>query len=143
MPSAGLHEPENQLTPETRDLHRAVVSLGEELEAIDWYQQRADACGDEALRAVLLHNRREEIEHAMMILEWIRRASPEFDANIRKYLLKEGPITGIEEAAKAQAAGSPASPSTSATAASPGDGSLGLGSLRLRLPALGAAPEEA
>ncbi len=134
MASTGLHEPEERLTPETRELHRAIVSLGEELEAIDWYQQRADACGDDALRAVLLHNRREEIEHAMMILEWIRRASPEFDVNVRKYLMKEGPITGIEAAAKAKLDGatSPVEP-TSPPPLGLG-GSLGLGSLRLRLP---------
>ena len=76
MSSVGYHEPVEELSDETRDMHRAIVSLMEELEAIDWYQQRADACKDPELRAILAHNRDEEKEHAAMVLEWIRRRDP-------------------------------------------------------------------
>jgi ferritin-like protein len=104
MPSGSttFHEAEERLSPKTRDMHRAVVSLMEELEAIDWYQQRVDAAGDEDLRAILAHNRDEEIEHAVMTLEWIRRQSPAFDAMLRQYLFTEGSITTIEDAAAGQ-----------------------------------------
>jgi ferritin-like protein len=104
MPSGSttFHEAEERLSQKTRDMHRAVVSLMEELEAIDWYQQRVDAAGDEDLRAILAHNRDEEIEHAVMTLEWIRRQSPTFDAMLRQYLFTEGSITGIEDAAAGQ-----------------------------------------
>jgi ferritin-like protein len=102
-------------------MHRAIVSLMEELEAIDWYQQRIDATPDEALKAVLAHNRDEEIEHAMMNLEWIRRNNPTFDAAARLYLFTEGPITEIEEQSKAQAG----------EEASSGGAALGVGSLKL------------
>jgi uncharacterized protein len=97
MASVGYHESEALLSDATKDMHRAIVSLMEELEAIDWYQQRADVTTDAELKAVLIHNKNEEIEHAMMGLEWIRRHSPEFDANCRTYLFTEGPITEIEE----------------------------------------------
>ena len=80
-------------------MHRAIVSLIEELEAVDWYGQRAEACSDPELKAVLTHHRREEIEHAMMNLEWIRRKSPEFDEMAKTYLFTEGAITGVEAAA--------------------------------------------
>lgn len=96
--STTLHEPADQLKAETINLHRAVVSLIEELEAIDWYQQRAEACTDGELRAVLQHNRDEEIEHATMTLEWIRRKVPKFDETLRTYLFTTGDITAIEEA---------------------------------------------
>jgi ferritin-like protein len=78
-------------------MHRALVSLQEELEAIDWYRQRADATENEALKAVLLHNMGEEVEHACMLLEWLRRHSPVFEKNLRTYLFQEQPITEIEE----------------------------------------------
>jgi uncharacterized protein len=91
MASEGFHE--SDLTPETRDLHRAIVSLMEELEAIDWYQQRVDATTDDALRAILAHNRDEEKEHASMILEWIRRRDPAFNSHLRNYLFTTEPIT--------------------------------------------------
>src|SRR5215207_30904 len=109
MASDGYHEPLELLSEGTKNLHRAIVTLMEELEAVDWYQQRADACTDQELKAVIEHNRDEEIEHAMMTLEWIRRKSPVFDKNIRTYLMKEGPITGLEEAdqAGAEAKGAP------------------------------------
>ena len=98
MPSGSttFHEAEELLTPATRDMHRAIVSLMEELEAIDWYQQRVDAAGDATLKDVLAHNRDEEIEHAVMTLEWIRRHNPTFDARLREYLFTEGSITARE-----------------------------------------------
>lgn len=97
MGSEQLHEPGDSLSAATKDIHRAIVSLIEELEAVDWYQQRAEACTDDDLRKVLQHNRDEEIEHAMMNLEWLRRKMPVFDKNIRTYLLTTGPITEIEK----------------------------------------------
>jgi ferritin-like protein len=93
MASEGFHESAQDLTPQTRDLHRAIVSLMEELEAIDWYQQRIDATTDEALRRILTHNRDEEKEHASMVLEWIRRHDPVFDGHLKKYLFTTLPIT--------------------------------------------------
>jgi ferritin-like protein len=93
MASEGFHEAVSDLTPQTLDMHRAIVSLMEELEAIDWYQQRVDATRDEALRTILVHNRDEEKEHASMVLEWIRRHDPTFDAHLRKYLFTTLPIT--------------------------------------------------
>ena len=94
--SAGYHEAEEHLTAGTRDMHRALVSLMEELEAVDWYQQRIDATGDDELRAILEHNRDEEVEHAAMVLEWIRRKNPTFEARLREYLFTEAPIVGRE-----------------------------------------------
>jgi ferritin-like protein len=102
MSSEGLHESADRLSPETRDLHRAIVSLMEELEAIDWYGQRVDAVGDDELRAILAHNREEEQEHAAMVLEWIRRRDAGFDRHLRAYLFTEGSITGRGEAAAHQ-----------------------------------------
>lgn len=96
--SAGYHEPLEELSPKTRRMHQALTSLQEELEAADWYQQRADACTDHALKEVLLHNMREEIEHAAMVLEWLRRNSEHFDKQLRTYLFTETPITEVEEA---------------------------------------------
>jgi uncharacterized protein len=96
MASEGFHEAVSDLKPQTLDMHRAIVSLMEELEAIDWYQQRVDATGDEALRTILAHNRDEEKEHASMVLEWIRRHDPMFDAHLRKYLFTTLPITEHE-----------------------------------------------
>lgn len=96
--SQGYHENEQSLSSRTKDLHRAIVSLQEELEAIDWYQQRVDATGDADLRDILAHNRDEEIEHAAMTLEWIRRQSPRFDSVLRQYLFTEGSITAREAA---------------------------------------------
>lgn len=97
MGSESLHESPESLSPQTRDMHRAIVSLIEELEAIDWYQQRAEACTDDELRTILLHNMNEEIEHAMMGLEWIRRRQPAFDSTMRVYLNSKGPIPEIEK----------------------------------------------
>ena len=95
--SATLHEAVDQLKPETPDIHRAVVSLMEELEAVDWYRQRADACGDEQLKAILEHNMNEEIEHASMVLEWLRRKVPKIDAALKTYLFTSGDVTKLEE----------------------------------------------
>lgn len=95
--STTLHEAADQLTPRTIDIHRAVVSLIEELEAFDWYNQRAEAAQDPQLQAVLKHNRDEEIEHASMTLEWIRRHVAKFDEALKTYLFSEGDITAIEE----------------------------------------------
>jgi ferritin-like protein len=99
MASEGLHESADRLSPETQDLHRAIVSLMEELEAIDWYGQRVDATGDPELRAILAHNREEEQEHAAMVLEWIRRRDTGFDRHLRTYLFTDGSITGREQTA--------------------------------------------
>jgi ferritin-like protein len=96
--STAFHESEEHLSPATRDLHRAVVSLMEELEAVDWYQQRIDATQDNELREILRHNRDEEKEHAAMVLEWIRRRDPAFDAKLRAYLFTEGSIVRREDA---------------------------------------------
>ncbi|NMG73989.1 encapsulin-associated ferritin-like protein [Aromatoleum diolicum] len=93
MSSVGYHEPLEELSAETRDMHRAIVSLMEELEAIDWYNQRTDASQDPELKAILEHNRDEEKEHASMLLEWIRRKDPKFSEELRDYLFTTKPIT--------------------------------------------------
>jgi hypothetical protein len=98
--SDAYHESSDLLTEETRNMHRAIVSLKEELEAIDWYQQRADACSNPRLKDVLLHNKNEEIEHATMLMEWIRRHNDHFDEMMRQYLFTEQPITDIERGAE-------------------------------------------
>jgi ferritin-like protein len=92
MSSVGYHEPIAELSDETRDMHRAIVSLMEELEAVDWYNQRADACKDMELKAILEHNRDEEKEHASMVLEWIRRKDPRFSKELKDYLFTEKSI---------------------------------------------------
>jgi len=94
MANEGYHEPVEELRDETRDMHRAIVSLMEELEAVDWYNQRVDACTDKELQAILAHNRDEEKEHAAMVLEWIRRRDPTFSKELRDTLFKDGSITG-------------------------------------------------
>ena len=93
MASEGYHEPIEELGDEVRDFHRAVVSLMEELEAVDWYNQRVDACKDKVLKAILAHNRDEEKEHAAMVLEWIRRKDPSFDKELKDYLFTTKPLT--------------------------------------------------
>jgi ferritin-like protein len=92
MASEGYHEPVNELSDKTRDFHRAVVSLMEELEAVDWYNQRIDACKDEELKAILAHNRDEEKEHAAMVLEWLRRNDEGVDKELKDYLFTDKPI---------------------------------------------------
>jgi ferritin-like protein len=120
--SASFHESEDRLQPKTMEHHRAIVSLMEELEAVDWYDQRIDATDDPELREILVHNRDEEKEHAAMVLEWLRRHDPEIDRFLRQYLFTEGSITAIE--AEVESGGN---------GAGGGDGaSLGIGSLRAR-----------
>ena len=92
MANEGYHESIDDLTDVTRDMHRAIVSLMEELEAVDWYNQRVDACKDEELRKILAHNRDEEKEHAAMVLEWIRRQDATFDKELRDFLFTDKPI---------------------------------------------------
>ncbi|HET6897379.1 MAG TPA: encapsulin-associated ferritin-like protein [Vicinamibacteria bacterium] len=117
--STTLHESEERLSPATRDMHRAIVSLMEELEATDWYLQRSEATEDAELRAILLHNREEEQEHAAMVLEWIRRHDRTFEAKLREYLFTEGSIVQREKAVEKGDA-----------ARTNGGGSVSLGSLR-------------
>jgi ferritin-like protein len=116
--SAGLHEPADQLSPQTIDRHRAITSLQEELEAIDWYDQRVDATADGELAAVLAHNRDEEKEHAAMALEWLRRHDPVLDQHLRTYLFTTEPVTEVEAEAEA------------GSGEGESDGSLSIGSLR-------------
>lgn len=92
MASVGYHEPLEELSSQTRDLHRAIVSLMEELEAIDWYNQRVDACKDKELKAILAHNRDEEKEHAAMLIEWLRRKDSKFAEELKDYLFTDQPI---------------------------------------------------
>ena len=117
--SAGLHEPEELLSPEAIDRHRAIVSIQEELEAVDWYDQRVEATADASLAEVLAHNRDEEKEHAAMTIEWLRRHDSVLDGHLRTYLFTSEPITAIEIEAEGTGSG-----------AGPTDGSLGIGSLR-------------
>ena len=116
--SVGLHEPVQDLSADTIDRHRAIASIQEELEAVDWYDQRVNATGDESLAAVLAHNRDEEKEHAAMTLEWLRRHDPVLDGHLRTYLFTTEPIVGLE-AAQGVSDGD-----------GPSQGSLGIGSLR-------------
>jgi len=131
--SEGYHEPVEKLRPETLDHHRAIISLMEELEAVDWYDQRVDAASDPELKAILAHNRDEEKEHAVMTLEWLRRRDPVLDAELRTYLFTEGDILAVEHEAMGRN-GDGAEGATTAdadtTSARPADGSLGIGSLR-------------
>src|SRR5262245_56008075 len=118
--SGSLHESEQVLKPATIDRHRAVVSIMEELEAVDWYDQRIDAATDPELKKILAHNRDEEKEHAAMMLEWLRRHDPKLDEHLRTYLFTKKSVLEIEDEAEGADGGEPA----------PGDGSLGIGSLR-------------
>jgi ferritin-like protein len=118
MGSENLHEPREHLSNEVVDRHRAIVSIMEELEAVDWYDQRASATSDPELADVLAHNRDEEKEHAAMTLEWLRRNDPVLDRHLRTYLFTEGSIRDIEEDAE-----------HGGGASAPDDGSLGIGSL--------------
>lgn len=116
--SAGLHEAADALSPEVIDRHRAIVTIMEELEAVDWYDQRVAATGDEELAAILAHNRDEEKEHAAMVLEWLRRRDPKLDEHLRDYLFIDKSPLEQEQALKAGSGQGPAC-----------DGSLGIGSL--------------
>ena len=121
MSSETLHEDAGTLGPEVTDQHRAIVSLMEELEAVDWYNQRAKATTNPELRAILEHNRDEEKEHAAMVLEWLCRGDAKLAQHLRTYLFTEAPVTEIEAVAEHDGGEEPAAPS---------DGSLGIGSLR-------------
>jgi len=92
MSHEGYHEPAVELEDEVRDMHRAIQSLMEELEAVDWYNQRVQLCKDPELKAILAHNRDEEKEHAAMVLEWVRRRDPAFDKELREYLFTDKPL---------------------------------------------------
>ena len=127
MSSETLHEDASKLGPEVVDQHRAIVSLMEELEAVDWYNQRAKATANSELRAILEHNRDEEKEHAAMVLEWLRRRDPKLAEHLRTYLFTKEPVTEIEAVVE-HGGGEEAAVAS--------DGSLGIGSLR---PAAGAA----
>lgn len=127
--SATLHEDPAHLRQATIERHRATVSLMEELEAIDWYDQRVDATTDDELRAVLIHNRDDEKEHASMTLEWLRRHDPAFSAELQRYLFTTAPITGLAPEDTA-AQGAPAPMGDGGAGPAGGDGSLGIGSLR-------------
>ena len=128
MSSEALHEDAGKLGPEVIDQHRAIVSLMEELEAVDWYNQRAKATSNAALRAILEHNRDEEKEHAAMALEWLRRNDPTLSQHLKTFLFTEGPITGIEATMDEKGGGD------SGSAGASDDGSLGIGSLRSAKP---------
>ena len=117
MAGETLHEERAQLGPELLDRHRAVSNLIEELEAIDWYDQRIKAADDQQLKAILAHNRNEEKEHASMLLEWLRRHDDEFGGHLKNYLFTTAPIRE-------------ASPDAGNSARGSDDGSLGIGSLR-------------
>ena len=92
MAGETLHEERSELGAELLDRHRAISTVMEELEAIDWYDQRIKASSDAELRAILTHNRNEEKEHASMLLEWLRRHDAEFDTHLRYFLFSTGPI---------------------------------------------------
>jgi ferritin-like protein len=119
--SMGLHEAREDIAPETLDRHRSIVSLMEELEAMDWYDQRIDAARDAELKDILAHNRAEETEHAAMTLEWLRRHDPALDGSLRTYLFAEGSILAVEAAAQGG--------DGDGDDAEAADGSLGIGSL--------------
>jgi len=121
MASEGLHEPASLLDEATIDYHRAMTSLCEELEAIDWYDQRVSAASDTGLASVLAYNRDDEKEHAAMLLEWLRRHDPALDANLRRYLFTDQPITEV---------GPVNSTTEPMTAAECAPDSLGIGSLK-------------
>jgi len=97
MSSEVLHVAREKLSRKTLEMHYAITSLMEELEAVDWYRQRADDIEDPELKAIVLHNAKEELEHAAMVLEWIRRNDPQADAQLREYLFKDGSIVGHEK----------------------------------------------
>ena len=116
MASETLHEDATKIGDETVDTHRAISSLMEELEAVDWYEQRVKATDDEELREILAHNRDEEKEHAAMVLEWLRRRDATLSEQLKTYLFKEGPIhDSVAESGASNGAS---------------DGCLGIGSLK-------------
>ena len=122
--SAGYHESESKLRPETLDNHRALTSMQEELEATDWYDQRVDAATDQQLKEILAHNRDEEKEHFAMLLEWYRRRDAKMDANLKEYLFTSGSLVAQEQA------GAGGGDESADASAGEGGGSLGIGSLK-------------
>lgn len=129
MSSESLHESAEKLTPKIIDTHRAIVSVMEELEAVDWYNQRAKATSDPELRAILEHNRDEEKEHAAMGLEWLRRNDEKFAEHMKTYLFTEGSVTEIEAEAEGGGGGDGGG-GRGEGSSDASDGSLGIGSLR-------------
>ena len=124
---SNYHEPAEELTQEARNFSRALNSLKEEVEAVDWYHQRVVTCNDPELAEIMAHNRDEEIEHACMTIEWLRRNMPGWDAELRNYLFKEGSITGAEaQMHTGSGSGDETTPGSAGTKASD---SLGLGKL--------------
>jgi ferritin-like protein len=119
LSSETLHEDARAIGPAIVDKHRAITSLMEEFEAVDWYDQRVAATTDDELKAVLAHNRDEEKEHAAMVLEWLRRQDPVLDRNLRKYLFTDRAFQALIAAEKAQ----PSTPEAP-------EGHLRIGSLR-------------
>ena len=117
------HEPFDRLPGQARDIHRALTSLKEEIEAVDWYNQRVVLCENQELQKVLAHNRDEEIEHAVMTLEWLRRNMPKWDEMLRTYLFTSAPITELEEEEEGGRPGE--EPSVAATTQGLGVGALG------------------
>jgi hypothetical protein len=97
MSSEDLHAPRERLSQKTLAMHQAIVSLMEELEATDWYRQRADDCEDESLKRILLHNMKEEVEHASMAIEWLRRNDETFAKELKEYLFTEKDIVAVEK----------------------------------------------
>jgi ferritin-like protein len=121
--SESLHESEAKLQPATVDRHRAISSLMEELEAVDWYDQRIDATDDRDLAAILRHNRDEEKEHAAMVLEWLRRHDDVLDRHLRTYLFTEGSVLEVEKESAGDSDGGGGGDTG-------GSGGLGIGALR-------------
>ena len=121
------HEPLGELKSIDRNIARALTSLKEEIEAVNWYHQRAATCSDESLQQVLAHNRDEEIEHACMVLEWLRRNMAGWDDELKTYLFSDSPITEIEEKSL------PLGVEEEVRAISP-QGGIGIGSLKNKMP---------
>ena len=121
---ANLHEPAELLSTAIIERHRALVSLMEELEAVDWYDQRVEASTDDSIRAVMAHNRDEEKEHAAMTLEWLRRNDAKWDEVLRTYLFTELPITEVEAEAEGR------NGDDGGDGGASGSGSLAIGDLR-------------
>ncbi len=119
------HEPESELSAQVRDQSRALKSLKEEVEAIDWYNQRVNAASDQEIASIMGHNRDEEIEHACMALEWLRRNMPGWDEELRTYLFTTGDLTQMEEGETAEEGGESAGNGDTA-----GGSDLGIGSLK-------------
>lgn len=81
-----------ELSEKMKNYHRATESLREEIEATDLYLQRAEKTQDEELKAIFLHNAKEEKEHGAMLLEWLRKQDKELGATLKEYLFKDGVV---------------------------------------------------